>query len=138
MTINNIIEDIKKLEIKMKSNKEFLQENPFAFHTFIELLYYFINNKYPNKKDSYIYKKAHINAKLFSKLRNPQYHPSKKTIIALGLALELSIDKFELLLNSAGYSLALNNQFDIVIIYCIQNKIYNLFLVNEILYEIDL
>lgn len=136
--IDNIILEIKNLELKMKKNKDFMKENPYAFYTFIELLYHFIKTKYPSKKDSYIYKKAHINAKLFSKLRNPKYHPSRKTVITLGLALELNLEEFEVLLNSANYALALNNEFDIVIIYCIQNHIYDIFTVNEILYEMNL
>lgn len=136
--ISDIILEIKNLETKMKKDKDFLCENPYAFYSFIDLLYHFMKLKYPYEKDSYVYKKAHLNAKLFSKLRNPKYHPSRKTIIALGLALELNLEQFELLLNSANYSFALNNEFDIVIIYCIQNQIYDLFTVNEIIYELDL
>ncbi|WP_049945553.1 hypothetical protein [Candidatus Stoquefichus massiliensis] len=133
-----MIKEIKSLEWKIKNNKDFMNENPYAFYTFIELLYHFIHIKYPLEKDSYIYRKAHINAKLFSKIRNPKYHPSRKTVVALGLALELTLEEFELLLTSAQYALALNNEFDIVIIYCIQHHIYDLFTVNEILYEMGL
>lgn len=136
--VKNIIHDIHKLEKKMKNDREFQKENPYAFLSFIDLLYYFMSVKYPNEKDSYIYKKAHINAKLFSKIRNPLYHPSRKTIIALGLALELDLLEFEVLLSSANYAFSLNNKFDIVIIYCIQHKIYDLYTVNEIIYELGL
>ena len=136
--IKKTIQDIQTFEKRLKNDKEFIHENPFAFYSFTELLYHFIEQKYPHKKDSFIYKKAHIQAKLFSKIRNPNYHPSFKTVVALGLALELNMGDFELLLSSAHYAFSLNNKFHIVIIYCIEHKIYDLFTVNEILYEIDL
>jgi len=129
--IKKTIQDIQTFEKRLKNDKEFIHENPFAFYSFTELLYHFIEQKYPHKKDSFIYKKAHIQAKLFSKIRNPNYHPSFKTVVALGLALELK-------LSSAHYAFSLNNKFHIVIIYCIEHKIYDLFTVNEILYEMDL
>ena len=107
--INSIIQDIHKLESKIKNNQEYQKQYPYAFMSFQELLYHFMSVKYPNEKDSFLYKKAHILAKLFSKIRNPSYHPSRKTIIALGLALELDLLEFEALLQSANYALSLNN-----------------------------
>lgn len=132
------INNIKKIEKRMHDDPQFHKENPLALLSFIELFYYFMNTKYPGQKDSYIYNKAHINAKLFSKMRNPNYHASRKTIIALGLALELNIDEFEILLSSANYAFSLNNTFDIAIIYCIEHRIYDIFEVNEIIYELGL
>lgn len=82
--------------------------------------------------------KLHINAKLFSKIRNPKYHPSRKIIITLGLALELNMSEFEAFLASVNYAFSLNNRFDIDIIYCIENKIYDLYTVNEIIYLMNL
>ena len=39
------------------------------------------------------------------------------------------------LLNSAGYSLSYNDEFDLVISYCIENKIYDLNIINNYLYS---
>lgn len=136
--IQNHINNINKIEERIHNDPQFHKENPLALLSFIELFYYFMNTKFPEQKDSYIYNKAHINAKLFSKIRNPHYHASRKTIIALGLALELNLNEFEIFLSSANYALSLNNTFDIAIIYCIEHKIYDLFEVNEIIYGLDL
>lgn len=91
-----------------------------------------------NKKDSEIYNKANIDRRLFSKIRNNKdYHPSKNTIISLGLALELNEDEIVSFLNSASYSLPFNNKFDLIIRFCFINKIYDINEVNNLLYSYD-
>ena len=55
-------------------------------------------------KDSDVYNKVDIDRRLFSKIRsNTDYHPSKETVILLGLALEFSEEEIEDLLKSASY-----------------------------------
>jgi hypothetical protein len=81
-----------------------------------------------------IYKKAGIDRKLFSKIRsNADYRPGKNTTIALALALELNTQDTDALLSSAGYSLSESNIFDLVIQFCLENNIHDLYLVNEAL-----
>lgn len=103
-------------------------------NSFQKTLFNYIDEQ--NKKDSDVYNKALIDRRLFSKIRNDtNYHPSKKTVICLGLALELNINKFEKLLNSAAYHLPKNNNFDLIIRFCIEEKIYNIVEVNNLLNE---
>ena len=103
-------------------------------NNFQKTLFYFIDKT--NKKDSDIYNKAFIDRRLFSKIRSDEtYHPTKQTIISLGLALELNIEEFEKLLQSASYSLPKNNYFDLIIRFCIEEKIYNIIEVNTLLHE---
>ena len=60
--------------------------------SFQELLFKYIDER--NLKDSDVYNKVHIDRRLFSKIRsNNQYHPSKDTIILLGLSLKLNVTK---------------------------------------------
>ncbi|ANX10713.1 hypothetical protein ABE41_001630 [Fictibacillus arsenicus] len=97
-----------------------------------EMLFRFIDQK--KLKYSYVYKKAGIDRKLFSKIRSlSEYRPRKNTIIALGLALELSEENFEQLLDSGGYSLSDSETADLVIKFCLEKKIYDVIQVNEYL-----
>jgi methylase of polypeptide subunit release factors len=73
--------------------------------------------------------------KLFSKIRcNNNYIPKKNTVIKLCLSLSLDKNRFNNLLSSAGYSLSKNNNFDLVISYCIENNIYDINVINDYLY----
>lgn len=102
--------------------------------TFTSLLFSYIDKK--KLKDSDVYHKANIDRRLFSKIRSDDnYHPKKETVIALGLALELPIQEFEKLLESASYSLPKNNVFDLIIRFCIIENIYDLIEVNTLLSE---
>ena len=100
--------------------------------SFQELLFKYIDER--NLKDSDVYNKVHIDRRLFSKIRsNNQYHPSKDTIILLGLSLKLNENEMEELLNSASYSLPKNNIYDLIIRFCFVEKIYDIKDVNELL-----
>ena len=100
--------------------------------TLNQLLFELIDRS--GEKDSDIYKKAGIDRKLFSKIRsNPNYHPSKNTIIALALALQLNPDETEDLLSTGGYSLSDSSISDLIITYFLEKNIYDLFTVNAAL-----
>ena len=130
---NNYIEECLESSLSYGNINEFIKQKD-EYNNFQSLLFKLIDER--NLKDSDVYNKVHIDRRLFSKIRNDSnYHPSKETIILLGLSLELNENEIEELLNSASYSLPKNNYYDLIIRFCFINKIYKLTKVNKLLDE---
>lgn len=109
-------------------------ENNRKEDTFQTMLFKLIDER--NLKDSDVYNKVNMDRRLFSKIRsNKDYHPTKETIILLGIALELTEEELEDLLKTASYSLPMNTTFDLIIRFCFKERIFNLNTINEFLFD---
>jgi hypothetical protein len=103
--------------------------------TFLNLLEKYKEQK--NMSDSEIYGKAWIDRRHYFKIKNERlYHPTKKTIIALGMALKLDKNQMNELLSSCGYILSYQSIVDLVVMFCMEKGIYNIFDINALLIEV--
>jgi len=102
--------------------------------TFQERLFELIDNSgFTNIE---VYTRANLDRKHFSKIQcNVNYHPSKKTAMALCIALKLDLDESKDLLARAEWAFSPNRKMDLIVMNAIVNHEYNINQVNAVLFQ---
>lgn len=94
-------------------------------------------NQYIYEKDlttALIYGRCLVDRKLISKITSREdYHPSKSTVFALCIGLRLNLQEGEEFLSLAGYSFNRSDKYDLIIKFMLENEIYDLDIINEML-----
>lgn len=118
---------------KEKSLREYMNQMDRGFR---EMLFDLIDKS--GMSDVECYKKANVDKRTFSKIKsNKNYKPSKQTAVAFAISLKLDLEQTQELLETAGFTLSRSQVFDKIIRYFIQNENYDIFQINEALFEFD-
>ena len=89
--------------------------------------------------DPQVYRAAGMSRQHFSKIRSDaSYRPTKRTVLALAIALELDLPETQTLLERAGFALSHASKQDLVVEYCVTHGIYDIMQVDALLYAFDL
>lgn len=119
----------------MESLEEFIKKHQASREktfSFVEYLYSLMN-KYGFDNPSDLYNKANISRQLWSSIISEKSNPSLNVCLKIIFALKATNHECKYLLKKAGYTLASSNKFALIIRYAIENKIYDIDEVNDLL-----
>lgn len=114
------------------STPQFKDEKDVFYKSIIK----FCNNKKIDEIE--LYKKAQLSRSIFSKIRNmdkTNYIPSKVTVICICLALNLTLNETQEMLNYIGYSLSNKLITDKIIAWCIEHSSFNIIEIDTFIYD---
>ena len=118
----------------LKELEEYRLENKGA--SFSDAIDKYIRDN--NIKASELYTRACIDRRVYSKMSNKDYRISKNTAICFCIAMNLSVIETQELLKRSGFALSNYEDFDIVITYFLEKKVYDIFEINGYLEELNL
>lgn len=119
------------LPVNAKNLTEYFKDE-YVTETFSQTVLKYVIEQDLSSKD--IYERSFIDRKLFHKILSvPGYHPSKKTVLALCIALRLNLEQATQLLMLADYALSKNSKYDLIFKFAFTEGAYDLDDINECL-----
>ena len=102
--------------------------------SFHDKLFELIDEAHLDNKD--VWKRANLDRKHFSKIQCEQnYHPKKKTVMALCIALQLDLEQSKDLLARADWAFSPNSKVDLIVQKAIIDKQYDIMQLNMTLFK---
>ena len=102
--------------------------------SFHDKLFELIDEAHLDNKD--VWKRANLDRKHFSKIQCDQnYHPKKKTVMALCIALQLDLEQSRDLLARADWAFRPSSQVDLIVQKAIIDKQYDIMQLNVTLFK---
>lgn len=116
---------------KAMSLEEELENVGMSFH---DKLFELIGMSGMDNKD--VWKRANLDRKHFSKIQcDEQYHPKKKTVMALCIALELDLEQARDLMARADWAFSPSSKVDLIVQKAIIDKQYDIYQLNLVLFQ---
>lgn len=100
--------------------------------SFVEYLY-LLMNKYGFENASDLYNRANISRQLWSSIISEKSNPSLNVCLKIALTMKVTNHECKYLLKKAGYTLSSSNKYALIIRYAIENKMYSIEAVNDLL-----
>lgn len=119
----------------METLEEFIKKHNSSKEktsSFVEYLYSLMD-KYGFENASDLYNKANISRQLWSSIISEKSNPSLNVCLKIAFAMHVTNHECKYLLKKAGYTLASSNKYSLIIRYAIENRIYDIYQVNELL-----
>ncbi|MDO4465309.1 MAG: macro domain-containing protein [Bacillota bacterium] len=116
---------------KAMSLEEELENIGMSFH---DKLFELIDKSGLDNKD--VWKRANLDRKHFSKIQcDENYHPKKKTVMALCIALRLDLEEAKDLLARADWAFSPSSKVDLIVQKAIIDKQYDIYQLNLVLFQ---
>ena len=102
--------------------------------SFHDKLFELIDEEHLDNKD--VWKRANLDRKHFSKIQcDRNYHPKKKTVMALCIALQLDLEQSKDLLARADWAFSPSSKVDLIVQKAIIDKQYDIMQLNVTLFK---
>ena len=137
--ISQMLEDkVKAHTPGLSAGTEAVTAEPKSFGETFDLYLKKYFRRFPDRKNSDIYRGAGLSKQRFSKIlsnRDPDYHPRKENVIALALGLRLTLAESEDLLQSAGFILSPKDTADMLAKDFLSAGKHDIHELNGLIYE---